>query len=242
MGRQANGHALAVRAARACPSCNTARTRCARLPAGVGGAEGGGEEQVQGRHVQAGGGHGARGGAAFLRCINAKGLGLGWAALASASQALRLQAPALSLAHPSPRSHPPRAAQPSPEALSAAQQAGAIDKAVGQLSSRFDDRLGGFGGAPKFPRPAELNLLLHQHARLVAAGQADAAGARAAAGLAGCEGCPRQLQADGEWLGLHSSCPYILLCTPPSSPCRLRSRGAAPGDLQPAAHGGGGHA
>lgn len=37
---------------------------------------------------------------------------------------------------------------------------------------------GGFGGAPKFPRPAEINLLLTQHARLAAAGQTDAAGAR----------------------------------------------------------------
>ena len=29
------------------------------------------------------------------------------------------------------------------------------------LAGRFDARLGGFGGAPKFPRPCEIDLLLH---------------------------------------------------------------------------------
>ncbi|PRW45152.1 spermatogenesis-associated 20 [Chlorella sorokiniana] len=67
------------------------------------------------------------------------------------------------------------APEPSAEALTAQEQGRAIDLCASQLSSRFDAKLGGFGGAPKFPRPAEINLLLHQHARLAAAGQADAA-------------------------------------------------------------------
>lgn len=70
------------------------------------------------------------------------------------------------------------AAQPSEEALSAEQQGRAIDGCVAQLAARFDRRLGGFGGAPKFPRPAEINALLAQHARLAAAGDAEGAGAR----------------------------------------------------------------
>jgi uncharacterized protein YyaL (SSP411 family) len=66
--------------------------------------------------------------------------------------------------------------QPSADALSGAEQGRSIDKCVAQLASRFDAREGGFGGAPKFPRPAEINVLLHQHARLVAAGEKGAAG------------------------------------------------------------------
>ncbi|KAL4448270.1 hypothetical protein ABPG75_005489 [Micractinium tetrahymenae] len=65
--------------------------------------------------------------------------------------------------------------EPSEEALSAEQQGRAIDRCAGQLASRFDSRLGGFGPAPKFPRPAEINVLLAQHARLVAAGDAEGA-------------------------------------------------------------------
>ena len=38
------------------------------------------------------------------------------------------------------------------------------------LATRYDDKLGGFGNAPKFPRPSELNLLLVQHIRTKAAG------------------------------------------------------------------------
>ena len=64
---------------------------------------------------------------------------------------------------------PPR--QASPESLTTSQQSRAIDQCVSQLAARFDARLGGFGGAPKFPRPAELNVLLHQHA-----GEKEAAG------------------------------------------------------------------
>lgn len=46
----------------------------------------------------------------------------------------------------------------------------AMDSCAQMLASRFDDNLGGFGSAPKFPRPSELNLLLLQHARAKAAG------------------------------------------------------------------------
>ena len=41
----------------------------------------------------------------------------------------------------------------------------AIAKAVKALDSSFDEKNGGFGGAPKFPRPAGLSLLLHTAAR-----------------------------------------------------------------------------
>ena len=40
------------------------------------------------------------------------------------------------------------------------QSATAIQRCIDQLAERFDAQLGGFGGAPKFPRPAEVNLLL----------------------------------------------------------------------------------
>lgn len=46
----------------------------------------------------------------------------------------------------------------------------AIDKCARQLASRFDAENGGFGGAPKFPRPAEINLLLCDHTRASAGG------------------------------------------------------------------------
>ena len=36
---------------------------------------------------------------------------------------------------------------------------------VGEYAGAFDARNGGFGGAPKFPRPAELFFLLREHAR-----------------------------------------------------------------------------
>ncbi len=41
----------------------------------------------------------------------------------------------------------------------------AITKAYEQLVGAFDDELGGFGGAPKFPRPVSLNLLFRVAAR-----------------------------------------------------------------------------
>ena len=41
----------------------------------------------------------------------------------------------------------------------------ALDRAVAQFRQAFDARHGGFGDAPKFPRPSELLLLLREHAR-----------------------------------------------------------------------------
>jgi hypothetical protein len=41
----------------------------------------------------------------------------------------------------------------------------ALDAAVAQFHAAFDRRLGGFGQAPKFPRPSELLFLLREHAR-----------------------------------------------------------------------------
>jgi uncharacterized protein YyaL (SSP411 family) len=50
----------------------------------------------------------------------------------------------------------PAAAMPGSDALHAA---------VAQFRQAFDGRHGGFGGAPKFPRPSELLFLLREHAR-----------------------------------------------------------------------------
>ena len=41
----------------------------------------------------------------------------------------------------------------------------ALDRTVRQFEASFDIRHGGFGDAPKFPRPSELLLLLREHAR-----------------------------------------------------------------------------
>src|SRR5213079_1379221 len=41
----------------------------------------------------------------------------------------------------------------------------ALDRAVRQFKEAFDPRFGGFGDAPKFPRPSELLFLLREHAR-----------------------------------------------------------------------------
>jgi uncharacterized protein YyaL (SSP411 family) len=46
----------------------------------------------------------------------------------------------------------------------------ALDTAVEQFRAAFDQRRGGFGDAPKFPRPSELLFLLREHARRTAAG------------------------------------------------------------------------
>jgi uncharacterized protein len=43
--------------------------------------------------------------------------------------------------------------------------AGALDTTVKQFLDAFDRRNGGFGDAPKFPRPSELLFLLREHAR-----------------------------------------------------------------------------
>jgi len=46
-----------------------------------------------------------------------------------------------------------------------------LDVAVEQFQRSFDRRRGGFGDAPKFPRPSELLFLLREHARRSAGGQ-----------------------------------------------------------------------
>ena len=43
----------------------------------------------------------------------------------------------------------------------------ALGQGVEQFALSFDQRNGGFGGAPKFPRPSELFFLLREHARAV---------------------------------------------------------------------------
>ena len=43
----------------------------------------------------------------------------------------------------------------------------ALGQGVEQFALSFDERNGGFGGAPKFPRPSELFFLLREHARAV---------------------------------------------------------------------------
>jgi uncharacterized protein len=58
------------------------------------------------------------------------------------------------------RSHSGRGPIPSPDAL---------DRAVEEFAVAFDRRRGGFGQAPKFPRPSELLFLLREHARTGAA-------------------------------------------------------------------------
>jgi uncharacterized protein YyaL (SSP411 family) len=50
---------------------------------------------------------------------------------------------------------------------------GVLERAVGEFTSSFDARRGGFGGAPKFPRPSELLFLLREHARTGATGPRD---------------------------------------------------------------------
>ncbi|MFW6086138.1 MAG: thioredoxin domain-containing protein [Myxococcota bacterium] len=42
---------------------------------------------------------------------------------------------------------------------------GPVKRAVSMIERRFDDEWGGFGRAPKFPRPANLELLLRHHRR-----------------------------------------------------------------------------
>jgi len=48
--------------------------------------------------------------------------------------------------------------------------AAALEATVEQFRAAFDPRFGGFGEAPKFPRPSELLFLLREHARTGAAG------------------------------------------------------------------------
>jgi uncharacterized protein len=53
--------------------------------------------------------------------------------------------------------------------------AGVLGRTVGEFASSFDSRRGGFGGAPKFPRPSELLFLLREYARTGAANARDMA-------------------------------------------------------------------
>jgi uncharacterized protein len=48
----------------------------------------------------------------------------------------------------------------------------ALDEGVEQFQMAFDTRRGGFGDAPKFPRPTELLFLLREHAHRSSAGRA----------------------------------------------------------------------
>jgi uncharacterized protein len=50
-------------------------------------------------------------------------------------------------------------------ATSAVPEADALARTVSQFKDAFDPRHGGFGDAPKFPRPSELLFLLREHAR-----------------------------------------------------------------------------
>jgi uncharacterized protein len=49
---------------------------------------------------------------------------------------------------------------------------GALDAGIEQFQRAYDARRGGFGDAPKFPRPSEMLFLLREHARRAAAGVA----------------------------------------------------------------------
>jgi uncharacterized protein YyaL (SSP411 family) len=53
--------------------------------------------------------------------------------------------------------------------------AGVLGRTVEEFASSFDSRRGGFGGAPKFPRPSELLFLLREYARTGAANARDMA-------------------------------------------------------------------
>jgi len=53
----------------------------------------------------------------------------------------------------------------SPRAESELASTNALDVAIEQFHRSFDRRRGGFGDAPKFPRPSELLFLLREHAR-----------------------------------------------------------------------------
>src|SRR5687768_612697 len=59
----------------------------------------------------------------------------------------------------------PRRRSGEPRAVADADTLDVLDMAIEQFQLAFDTRHGGFGDAPKFPRPSELLLLLHEHAR-----------------------------------------------------------------------------
>ena len=62
------------------------------------------------------------------------------------------------------------------DSLTDSQAVIAIESCAQMLASRYDDKRGGFGNCPKFPRPAEVNLLLVQHQKAKAAGSKVEAG------------------------------------------------------------------
>lgn len=49
-----------------------------------------------------------------------------------------------------------------PRMLTLARSLSHSHRAMQQLEARFDKQLGGFGGAPKFPTPSQINALLMQ--------------------------------------------------------------------------------
>ncbi len=51
------------------------------------------------------------------------------------------------------------------QAVNARLNASLLDDCYAQLKSSYESRFGGFGDAPKFPRPVSLNFLLHYYAR-----------------------------------------------------------------------------
>ena len=60
--------------------------------------------------------------------------------------------------------------------LSAAVASEALSSCASMLAQRFDASRGGFGSAPKFPRPCEVNALLARHAHASSRGDTAAAG------------------------------------------------------------------
>ncbi|MGC1953058.1 MAG: thioredoxin domain-containing protein [Gammaproteobacteria bacterium] len=64
---------------------------------------------------------------------------------------------------------------PSSETSQAELNATPLDAARRELQKSFDEKYGGFGGAPKFPHPTNLERLLRHYAATATAGQADEA-------------------------------------------------------------------
>lgn len=75
------------------------------------------------------------------------------------------------------------------QGLESSEAAQCIERCYAMLASRFDSRLGGFGGAPKFPRPAEINLLLVEHLRSEDDRAASSAGSSTSGGTVCCKAC-----------------------------------------------------
>ena len=65
--------------------------------------------------------------------------------------------------------------QPAGAAAPAAFSSDPVDLALENLAASFDARYGGFGAAPKFPHPSDLELCLRRHARMGAREDAAAA-------------------------------------------------------------------